>query len=435
MKIGQMWNGLAAWCIPCVSLAGPLTPPAGPVAPTPGPEPRVAISAVNTPGDADSLFRITQPGSYYLTGNISGEAAKHGIEIAASDVTLDLNGFALLSSGVGLDGVSTAGASRARITVRDGACSGWGDWGIDLVGSGHRIENVQSAANADGGIRVGGAAVLTGCTASGNQTDGFSVTGNGGVVSGCTANGNGGEGFSIGGESSLSSCSAAANGQEGFEISATSSLTACISTGNLLWGFDANANGVTFTGCAAASNLSGGFDSNNGAVFEGCAATSNAGPGFNAVRGAVIRGCTADSNTGVGISGSFGVSVIESTARNNGEHGISAGSVCRIIGNLSYLNARTFTSAAGILVSGAQTLVDGNQCASNGRGVWIVGTATPENIVVRNTCTNNSVANWEISAGNAVAPIVTATTNAAAIVGDTYTGSIGTTNPWANFTR
>ena len=58
-----------------IVLAGPLTPPAGPVAPTPGPEPRIPINATNTPGDADSLFRITQPGSYYLTGNLLGASA------------------------------------------------------------------------------------------------------------------------------------------------------------------------------------------------------------------------------------------------------------------------------------------------------------------------------------------------------------------------
>lgn len=79
--------------------AGPLDPPAGPVAPTHRTlsevEPRTAINAANTPGDADALLKITQPGSYYLTGNIAGVAGMHGIEIAARDVTLGLNGFTL----------------------------------------------------------------------------------------------------------------------------------------------------------------------------------------------------------------------------------------------------------------------------------------------------------------------------------------------------
>ena len=84
-------NGLA--------LAGDLDPPAGPITPTMKPlveiEPRTAINATNTPGDADSIFKITQPGSYYLTGNITGVAAKNGIEIAADAVVLDLMGFQL----------------------------------------------------------------------------------------------------------------------------------------------------------------------------------------------------------------------------------------------------------------------------------------------------------------------------------------------------
>ena len=49
------------------SLAGPLDPPAGPVTSTYKTlnevEPRTPINVVNTPGDADSLFKITAPGS------------------------------------------------------------------------------------------------------------------------------------------------------------------------------------------------------------------------------------------------------------------------------------------------------------------------------------------------------------------------------------
>src|SRR5262245_41804718 len=84
------------------SLAGPLDPPSGPVAPTMKPldqvEPRTAINAVNTPGDATAVFRITQPGSYYLTGNVAGVLNRSGIAVSAADVTIDLNGFAVLGA-------------------------------------------------------------------------------------------------------------------------------------------------------------------------------------------------------------------------------------------------------------------------------------------------------------------------------------------------
>jgi len=79
---------LAGLFIAYSAWAGPLDPPAGPVTSTyktlTEVEPRTAINTTNTPGDADSLFKITQPGSYYLTGNITGVAAKHGIEIAVA---------------------------------------------------------------------------------------------------------------------------------------------------------------------------------------------------------------------------------------------------------------------------------------------------------------------------------------------------------------
>src|SRR3954468_6434409 len=59
-------------------------------------EPRTEINATNTPGDASSIFRITAPGSYYLSGNITGVSPKGGIVIASNDVTVDLNGFAVI---------------------------------------------------------------------------------------------------------------------------------------------------------------------------------------------------------------------------------------------------------------------------------------------------------------------------------------------------
>src|SRR5262245_54958472 len=111
---------LAATAATLPAWAGPLDPPAGPIASTPGPEPRIPISAATTPGDANSLFQITHPGSYYLTGNITGVAAFHGIEIMASSVTLDLCGFTL-AGGVGtLNGIAV-GPNLRRLEIHSGS--------------------------------------------------------------------------------------------------------------------------------------------------------------------------------------------------------------------------------------------------------------------------------------------------------------------------
>src|SRR5262245_16845588 len=120
--------GVVAW----VS-AGPLNPPLGGVAGTyktlTEVEPRTAISPANTPGDADSVYRIAQPGSYYLTGNITGVTGKAGIEIAANNVTLDLGGFTLSGVSGALSGV-TAPSIQTNITIRGGIIAGWPQSGV-----------------------------------------------------------------------------------------------------------------------------------------------------------------------------------------------------------------------------------------------------------------------------------------------------------------
>src|SRR6478609_1827254 len=69
---------------------GSLTPPAGAPAPVMKSlsqiEPRTPVSS--------APFTINQPGSYYLTTNLTISSGT-AITIATNDVTLDLNGFAL----------------------------------------------------------------------------------------------------------------------------------------------------------------------------------------------------------------------------------------------------------------------------------------------------------------------------------------------------
>jgi hypothetical protein len=51
-------------------------------------EPRVTINATNTPGDDGAIYRITQPGSYYLAENVpGGQPGSAAIVVAAANVT------------------------------------------------------------------------------------------------------------------------------------------------------------------------------------------------------------------------------------------------------------------------------------------------------------------------------------------------------------
>lgn len=90
-------------------------------------EPRIPISDATTPGDLSSKFKITQPGSYYLTSNFTSNF-KHGILIASSDVTIDLMGYRIYSSwtlapigtNFDFDGISIS-AEQSNIEIKNGS--------------------------------------------------------------------------------------------------------------------------------------------------------------------------------------------------------------------------------------------------------------------------------------------------------------------------
>ena len=240
--------------------AGPLDPPAGPIAPTPGPEPRTAVNATNTPGDANSLFKITQPGSYYLTGNITGVAGKHGIEIAASGVTLDLNGFDLAGvPGMGaFDGITAAANDLTNIAVLNGSVRNWGEDGVDLGDfgpGGSRVEGVRTSGNAARGLWVGSGATIVGCTATANGTVGIAASGSAIVT--CSAFDNHGTGINAGSGSSVVNCSANFNKAAGFVASDACTITGCVARINVLDGFVVSSSCV-LSGNAAHLNGNGG---------------------------------------------------------------------------------------------------------------------------------------------------------------------------------
>src|SRR5207344_189223 len=76
---------------------------------------------------------INQPGSYYLTGNITVSAG-HGILLAggADNVTLDLNGFTISSTANPAVGNGIAINQSVNLTIRNGNIRG----SINYVGGG-----------------------------------------------------------------------------------------------------------------------------------------------------------------------------------------------------------------------------------------------------------------------------------------------------------
>jgi hypothetical protein len=86
---------------------------------------------------------------------------------------------------------------------------------------------------------------------------------------------------------------------------------------------------------------------------------------------------------------------------------------------------------AAIQVTSSGNRIEGNHSAANNSGLDV---GSFGNIIIKNTCFGNTT-NWKVAAGNALAPIVQASTNAVAVNGNTYAGSLGSTDPNANFTH
>jgi parallel beta-helix repeat protein len=373
---------------------GPLDPPNGPITPTyktlTEVEPRLPLNASTAPGDQTNLFRIEVPGSYYLTGNITGVSGKSGIYISSSRVTLDLNGFAVEGVDGALYGIHANGAHG--ITVRNGHVYNWRH-GVQLQETlGCIVESISVRDTTEDGFKIGrGATVrdctatncspgfdifedatLTSCTAAYGPTRGFNVFGGGCILSHCVAS-QVPTGFYIGGPAILNDCSSHDNSSFGFYLLDSSVLTDCIAYDNESSGFVVVARS-RMTRCTSRSNLEGFYITEANSLVE----------------------CTAAGNTSNGL---------------------------RIIGNANTIERGTFheNGASGIyLFEGRGNSVEANLCTYNTQnGIAFNDT---DNLAVRNRARGNVGANYSIIAGNDYGAILT---NPGA--------GFASSNAWANF--
>lgn len=180
--------------------AGPLTPPTGAVMSTGRFGPAIDINTLA--GDANSRHRITQPGSYYLSGNVTGASGLSGIEIGTSNVTIDLNGYSLVGVAGSLDGISVS-AFADQVHIKNGIIRNWAGAGVFLNGGLGTVEDLTVQNNGAYGIRItSGVNRVQNCLVNQN---GGGVPGTGGirvdndsVVEGCIAAGNTGIGVQTG---------------------------------------------------------------------------------------------------------------------------------------------------------------------------------------------------------------------------------------------
>ena len=352
---------------------------------TPGPvmksldqlQARTPISAATTPGDADSLFKITQPGSYYLTGNVTGVASKYGIEIAAHGVSLDLMGFSLTGVPGSFEGIKVTLAGATNVLVRNGMVRAWGLDGVDVFSAGTAAQlcDLISSGNGGAGFAASAGTTVTRCIARGNGTQGI-LGGGSSVVTDCIASGNGTAGIQVQAGSVVEGCSVHDNTGAGIEAGAACTIRACIAGNN-------SGNGIRVFG--------------DGTVTESIA-YSNSGDGFNVGSGSSVRHCNARSNGGDGIELRSDARILNNNCCNNGT-----------------------TAGAGIYAATTaadKSRIDGNHLAFNDTGLQVEG---DRNLIIHNS-----------AAGNPTPFSITGTSN---VVGPTITSSnIDTSsNPHANY--
>jgi hypothetical protein len=160
-----------------------------------------------SPGDIGGFpVTINAPGSYRLTSNLNGVANFNGIDVASDDVTLDLNGFTIVSGGgVITDGISVAGFKN--VEIKNGTIRGFTRSGIftNINTQYIRVVNVTAVGNSNFGIDLQGQGnIIDGCTALSNN-NGMRVF-EGSLVIDSIVRGNPGSGLTLVGGAGYRSC-------------------------------------------------------------------------------------------------------------------------------------------------------------------------------------------------------------------------------------
>ena len=265
---------------------GNLTPPGAP-APT-----MITLSQIEPRTPISSLpYTITNPGSYYLTANLTGISGSDGIIIKTNDVTLDLKGFTLRGVPGSDNGINVLSPVR-NIAIRNGVLEAWGTDGVNAYnGYGGVLE----------GLRVSNCSAL-GIYAGDNWT-----------VETCFASGNTGQGIYVANNSTIRDCTVKNNGNAGI---VTSGINCVISS-------------------CEASGSPGGFSLASYCIIQDCAASGNTN-GILVLIACTIKNCNTCGNTsdGIYIVGND-CQVVGNTCSGNGKYGIEIyGNANRVDGNV-----------------------------------------------------------------------------------------------------
>lgn len=295
---------------------------------------------------------IAAPGTYVLDANLIGTAGMDGITVNGDDIIIDLCGHMLL--GPGDRAIVTANNSRG-IEVRNGRIEGWDLGGVELDDEA-RVRHLR-VRNCEGrSIVVGEQSLVEDCSVTAAKEAGISVE-SASIVTRCFVQG-------IGGDPTL-----------GITLGRS-----CVARDNVVRLCDvgiASGSSCRISDCTVAD-----------------AGTLGIGSGFNDV----ITDCTVEqSSRGIRLQNATTLSrcrVIGSTA-----DGIW------VTGNDTLIerNASIGNGGAGACVSGLRNRIEDNVLNGNATGLTVNGL---KNLVIGNTATGNTIADFQIPSGNQAGPML-----------------------------
>jgi parallel beta-helix repeat protein len=395
------------------AVAGPLDPPVGPVTSTHKTltevEPRIPLSQQTAPSDATRVHVITQPGSYYLTQDLTVPANRTGIMITVPGVTLDLNGFSIVGQPGSSHGIAdVSGAMQTRIL--NGTITGMGGNGIFMNFSmGSLIQNIRVRDCVGAGIQASAGSVVENCVA---RTSGYGIrTGVGSTARGCA----------------VISCAT------GMLVDTGSIAVDCVVTNSTGTGIATSQWGQLIN-CTSRGSQGTGVSLSNNSRMEGGLVSGGNSVGVNAGETCVLTGVVSSDNNGNGIVVGNESVVENCVASGNQGHGIQASWWGTVKGCTATLNTQ-----AGINVTNFYSVIQNNTCQANQLfGIRVLSAGC---IVTGNTVSAGSAAattNYSFVAGTRHGPIVNATASAGAIAilpGQSAAGSFTTTDPNANISQ
>lgn len=364
-----------------------------------------------------SGYTINQEGTYVLVSNKAiTTAGVDGIYINSNNVTLDMNGHSLYSSGNGNEiGIRCATGFGDNVHIKNGRIFNF-KTGISLNDS-CTLENVTVMNNRGDGIKSGAGCSIISCKAIENQGHGINA-GQGNTIEKCMATANNKDGNKAGiyadQNSTIINCVSKANNAP--KITGADSYG--IQTGDKC---QIVSNHVTGNSTDPTFNDGGsvyGIYTGNQCVIKGNKCTDNSGANQNSTVIGIFTGddcsitenlCSNNTTNGTHSSG-YGIFckkrcvVANNICNGNGAPGnvngymgvgiYADGEQCNVFGNTCNGNTGVQMSSVGIHTEGSGCRVVENDCSNHSGattfnlGIWVESTA--DSVVIRNNTSNNT---------------------------------------------